>query len=189
MEELSVSIPRLDREQSIVVLQASNVVLSLVAFSVMASAETSHHTEFHYSYYASLTLFVIVGVAGFVYSVFVVLSRHMSLVVEEARRALEVYGSGAMVWLTYTAAVAASATSSDLHTTFDEKVGSQCRVRHSVRTAMAGGYFCSRVVWATVFMYLVCASYAGTLLALVVPGRQRYGEAGGVYDEIGVVEE
>ena len=54
----------------------------------------------------------------------VALAHYGGLVSEETRTPLELYGCGIMLWLTYTAAVAAAATSSDVHSTFDEFLGS-----------------------------------------------------------------
>lgn len=191
-EDLRLSLPsvRLDREQFLGLLQIAQSLVSLVAFSVMASAETSRHAEYHYGFYPSLTFFVVVGVCSFVYSLFLVANRQLSLVVDDVRHVLELWGAGCMLWLTYTAAIAASATSTDLHSTFDEKSGSKCRTRRSqsMTMAMAGSYFCSRVVAAIVFMYALCATYFLTLVAAYLPNRASRYVAGAAYDEIDTIE-
>ena len=65
--------------------------------------------------------------------------------------------------LTYTAAVAASATSSDLHQVFDVNDGPVCRSRISNSRAEAGAHFCGDLVAACVFMYFLSATYALTI--------------------------
>lgn len=178
---------QLTRDQLIAGFQLAQGLVALVSFSVMASAETSHHTEYHYSFYPSLTFFVIVGVLSFLYSLFLVGSRQVI-----DTRGIQPYASGLLAWLTYTAAVAASATSTDLHSTFDQKYGSTCRTRHSTAMAMAGSYFCGRVVASVVFMYILCATHVASILATFprgtfpLPSSSRYyfAGAGATYDEI-----
>lgn len=183
-EDIRLSLPSimLDREQFITAWQLLQAVIAMIAFSVMASAKKSHHTEYHYSFYPSLTFFVVVGVCSFVYSLLLAAAKQLGIVVEELRSALELYGSGVMIWLTYTAAIAASATSTDLHSIFNEKEGSTCRSRDwkSIAVKTAGTYFCSRLVASIVFMYLLCATYIVTILAIYLPGGARY-VSGGFY--------
>mmetsp|Transcript_19729 Transcript_19729/g.60796 ORF Transcript_19729/g.60796 Transcript_19729/m.60796 type:complete len:212 (+) Transcript_19729:221-856(+) len=136
---------------------------SLLCFWIMASATTSKHPMFHYEYYPSLTFFVWVGVLSFLYAAGVETARHVGrgdLSNELERRAPPV-----LLWLTYTAAIAASATSSDLHATFDVDDGPVCRPRASHSRAASGASFCSHVVGATVLMYFVVAAYALTIAA------------------------
>ena len=160
----------LDRESFETVRQGALVVLSLLSFWLMAAAKTSHHTEFHYSFYPSLTFFVWVGVVSFLYSGGLAAGRAVRAIPEELRQPLESYGPLVMLWLTYTAAIAASATSTDLHATFDENDGSVCKARQSRARATAGAFFCGHVVSAIVFMYGLAACYLATIVANLSAG-------------------
>lgn len=154
----------MDREMLESVRSGATVLLSLLSFWLMAAARTSHHTEFHYSFYPSLTFFEWVGVLSFLYSGGLAADRFLRVLAEDVRRPLETYGPFVMLWLSYTAAVAASATSTDLHATFDEADGSVCKARQSRARGVAGAYFCGHVVGAIVFMYGLAAAYAATIL-------------------------
>jgi len=157
----------IDREQFLFIIQSIQVFLTMTAFSLMASANTSHHLNYHYGFYSSLTFFVWVGVFGFLLALFILAAKFVTIVTHEIRDAIEIYGTGTMLWACYTAAVAASATSSNLHTTFDQNEGSWCSPRHHTGRLMAGAYFCSRMVAAIVIMYILVASYAASLFTLV----------------------
>ena len=89
----------LDRESFETVRQGALVVLSLLSFWLMAAAKTSHHTEFHYSFYPSLTFFVWVGVVSFLYSGGLAAGRAVRAIPEELRQPLESYGPLVMLWL------------------------------------------------------------------------------------------
>eukprot|EP00633_Aureoumbra_lagunensis_P001161 CAMPEP_0197291820 /NCGR_PEP_ID=MMETSP0890-20130614/19239_1 /TAXON_ID=44058 ORGANISM="Aureoumbra lagunensis, Strain CCMP1510" /NCGR_SAMPLE_ID=MMETSP0890 /ASSEMBLY_ACC=CAM_ASM_000533 /LENGTH=182 /DNA_ID=CAMNT_0042765231 /DNA_START=56 /DNA_END=604 /DNA_ORIENTATION=+ len=164
----------------------------MTAFSLMASANTSHHLNYHYGFYSSLTFFVWVGVFGFLLALFILAAKFVTIVTHEIRDAIEIYGTGTMLWACYTAAVAASATSSNLHTTFDQNEGSWCSPRHHTGRLMAGAYFCSRMVAAIVIMYILVASYAASLFTLLQeadPSSRGYTRTAtsshGGYDDIG----
>ena len=86
------------------------VVLSLLSFWVMAAATTSHHGMYHYEYYPALTFFVWVGVVSFLYNGGLAVARAVGGVSEDLLRPLEAYAPVVLLWLCYTAAVAASAT-------------------------------------------------------------------------------
>mmetsp|Transcript_16350 Transcript_16350/g.48798 ORF Transcript_16350/g.48798 Transcript_16350/m.48798 type:complete len:211 (+) Transcript_16350:224-856(+) len=139
--------------------RAALVVLSLLSFWVMAAATTSHHGMYHYEYYPALTFFVWVGVVSFLYNGGLAVARAVGGVSEDLLRPLEAYAPVVLLWLCYTAAVAASATSTVIHTTFDEADGPVCRARQSHARAEAGSYFCGHVVSAIVFMYGLVVCY------------------------------
>ena len=82
---------------------------------------------------------------------------------DQLREPLETYGPFILLWLTYTAAIAASATSTDLHATFDENDGPVCKSRQSRARAVAGAFFCGHLVSATVFMYGLVVTYVATI--------------------------
>ena len=177
----SIEIPsiRLDREAFGRIKEGAMVVLSLLSFWIMAAAETSHHTEYHYKFYPSLTFFVWVGVLSFLYSLGLAAGKFTGVLNADVVRQMEVAVPPVMVWLTYTAAIAASATSTDLHTTFDENDGPVCRARQSHARALAGAYFCGHVVAAVVFMYCLCAAYVAVVATNVYGG-------GGFVSEVGM---
>jgi len=182
----------IDREQFLFIIQSIQVFLTMTAFSLMASANTSHHLNYHYGFYSSLTFFVWVGVFGFLLALFILAAKFVTIVTHEIRDAIEIYGTGTMLWACYTAAVAASATSSNLHTTFDQNEGSWCSPRHHTGRLMAGAYFCSRMVAAIVIMYILVASYAASLFTLLQeadPSSRGYTRTAtsshGGYDDIG----
>ncbi|KAK7239959.1 alpha-N-acetylglucosaminidase [Aureococcus anophagefferens] len=130
METIEIPSIRLDREAFERIREALMVVLSLLSFWVMAAAETSHHYQYHYKFYPSLTFFVWVGVLSFVYTLGMAVGTRTGALGVELRRQLETAGPPVLAWLTYTAAIAASATSTDLHATFDESDGPVCKARH-----------------------------------------------------------
>mmetsp|Transcript_904 Transcript_904/g.1135 ORF Transcript_904/g.1135 Transcript_904/m.1135 type:complete len:214 (-) Transcript_904:248-889(-) len=195
MSELMANLPfnsPIDREQFLFIIQSIQVFLTMTAFSLMASANTSHHLNYHYGFYSSLTFFVWVGVFGFLLALFILAAKFVTIVTHEIRDAIEIYGTGTMLWACYTAAVAASATSSNLHTTFDQNEGSWCSPRHHTGRLMAGAYFCSRMVAAIVIMYILVASYAASLFTLLQeadPSSRGYTRTAtsshGGYDDIG----
>lgn len=162
--ELAVSIPEFDREQVIQGCQIGQAVISLIAFSVMAAASTSHDNHYQYSFYSSLSFFVFCGVLSFLFSLGIVAAKQLRVPQD-----IEVWGSGLMIWLTYTAAVAASATSSGLHVIFDQDRGSVCRLRHN-KHINHSAFFCSHLVAAIFFMYVSCFLYIATLVLLVFNG-------------------
>ena len=163
MATIEIPAIRLDRDMFDTIRQGLLVVLSLLSFWIMAAAETSHHTEFHYSFYPSLTFFVWVGVLSFVYSVGLMVGKATHALSDQLREPLETYGPFILLWLTYTAAIAASATSTDLHATFDENDGPVCKSRQSRARAVAGAFFCGHLVSATVFMYGLVVTYVATI--------------------------
>ncbi|KAH8044372.1 hypothetical protein JL721_12874 [Aureococcus anophagefferens] len=110
METIEIPSIRLDREAFERIREALMVVLSLLSFWVMAAAETSHHYQYHYKFYPSLTFFVWVGVLSFVYTLGMAVGTRTGALGVELRRQLETAGPPVLAWLTYTAAIAASAT-------------------------------------------------------------------------------
>ena len=159
------------------------VLFSLLSFWLMSSANTSHHAQFHYEFYPSLTFFVWVGILSFLYSGVLLVAQHVNFLDGDLGLSLQQKGPYVMLFLTYTAAVAASATSSDLHATFDVNDGPVCRSRISTSRAESGTHFCDDVVAAVVFMYFLAATYA---LTLVLKAGHGFGGAlasgGGVTD-------
>ena len=139
------------------------VLFSLLSFWLMSSANTSHHAQFHYEWYPSLTFFVWVGVLSFLYSGGLLVAQHLNMLDGELGLSLQQKGPYVLLFLTYTAAVAASATSSDLHQVFDVNDGPVCRSRISNSRAEAGAHFCGDLVAACVFMYFLSATYALTI--------------------------
>ena len=189
--EYTLSIPAFDRAQLISGCQIAQALVSLIAFSVMAAASTSHDNHYQYSFYSSLSFFVLCGVVSFLFSFGIVAAKHLRVPQD-----LEVWGTGLMVWLTYSAAIAASATSANLHVIFDQDHGSVCRLRHN-KHIKNSAYFCSHVVSAIFFMYVSCFLYVATLVLLILNGgdssrrswtsslqlRNRH-PPGPIYDEI-----
>ena len=140
------------------------VLFSLLSFWLMSSANTSHHAQFHYEWYPSLTFFVWVGVLSFLYSGGLLVAQHLNMLDGVLGLSLQQKGPYVLLFLTYTAAVAASATSSDLHQVFDVNDGPVCRSRISNSRAEAGAHFCGDLVAACVFMYFLSATYALTIV-------------------------
>ena len=124
-------------------------------FTILLAHElgcSSHHAQFHYEWYLP-TFFVWVGVLSFLYSGGLLVAQHVNMLDGELGLSLQQKGPHALLFLTYTAAVAASATSSDLHQVFDVNDGPVCRSRISNSRAEAGAHFCGDLVAACVFMY------------------------------------
>ena len=99
--------------------------------------------------------FVWVGVLSFLYSGGLLVAQHLNMLDGELGLSLQQKGPYVLLFLTYTAAVAASATSSDLHQVFDVNDGPVCRSRISNSRAEAGAHFCGDLVAACVFMYFL----------------------------------
>ncbi|KAJ1459657.1 hypothetical protein M885DRAFT_510836 [Pelagophyceae sp. CCMP2097] len=175
-----------DREQLMQGVQLLQVASSLLAFALMAAAHASSRAVFQYSFYPSLTFFVFVGVVGFIYSALMTAAKVLKVGDAAERQKIEFYGCALLAFLTFTAAVAASATSTDLHSTFDPNEGSVCKMRHSAGKDAAGAFFCGRVVGAIVFMYLECASFAAMLALVSPPQADGYVQAAthSAYDDI-----
>ena len=86
------------------------VLFSLLSFWLMSSANTSHHAQFHYEWYPSLTFFVWVGVLSFLYSGGLLVAQHVNMLDGELGLSLQQKGPYVLLFLTYTAAVAACST-------------------------------------------------------------------------------
>eukprot|EP00635_Sarcinochrysidales_sp_CCMP3193_P008027 CAMPEP_0118896304 /NCGR_PEP_ID=MMETSP1166-20130328/4240_1 /TAXON_ID=1104430 /ORGANISM="Chrysoreinhardia sp, Strain CCMP3193" /LENGTH=229 /DNA_ID=CAMNT_0006835361 /DNA_START=97 /DNA_END=786 /DNA_ORIENTATION=+ len=187
--DIRISVPELSSTSS-VVLQGAEVLLSMTTFSVMAASTSSRHGVYHYQFYASLTLVVVVGVCGWLFGLFLFAARFLRVVSSEALERLEVVGAGLLAYLSYTAAVAASATSTDLHTTFDATDGPVCHPYAHRSRFFAASHFCSRVVAATVLAYLLSATYAASFVVAFkgtsYAGYSRTPTTAGGYDDIDV---
>ena len=107
----------LSQSQTMVIIEASQVLMAMTTFSVMAASSTSHHAMYHYSFFGSLTMVVFVGVLGFLGGLALIAVRFLHLVDPDLRDKAEFFGMAVMAGLCYTSAVASSATSTDLHTT------------------------------------------------------------------------
>ncbi|KAH8043880.1 hypothetical protein JL722_14959 [Aureococcus anophagefferens] len=129
METIEIPSIRLDREAFERIREALMVVLSLLSFWVMAAAETSHHYQYHYKFYPSLTFFVWVGVLSFVYTLGMAVGTRTGALGVEPGGSSRPRAAGPGL-AHDTAAIAASATSTDLHATFDESDGPVCKARH-----------------------------------------------------------